>query len=320
MKRSLYFASLVTIVSLGMSVPAFAQCPANTLTGRWTFAAGNIVGQFVATQSPAGFGGRLSIASTTITGGTNVTRSDNDNGSFAFDPDCQGGLLYLNLAGLPVQWLFTKVTSIPFGFTLTLRASGIPVLQAPPGTPAPPAFPVPQPLVYLTALVGTAWPAPTSCPVANPLNVLSGNVPFTSLTGGVGSGTLLIGPQNLLVPFWLDPQGTFIATVNPPSIVPGPPATDGIRPLLPPPPPLGPPYPRAGDTGTYTVTADCTRALFHIYFQVPRPFIYDGYARRELSGRISFSVIDIAAGFLATFAPPTPASFFGPSTGTINFP
>ena len=309
MKRSLYFASLVTIVSLGMSVPAFASCPANTLTGRWTFAAGNIVGQFVATQSPSGFGGRLSIASTTITGGTNVTRSDNDNGSFAFDPDCRGGLLYLNLAGLPIQWLFTIVNPAPppFAATLTLRASGVPVL---------PPFPVPQPLVYLTAQVGTAWPAPTSCPVANPLNVLSGNVPFTALTGGVGNGTLLIGPQNSLIPSWLDPQGTFIATVTVPNNVPGPPATDGIRPL--PPPPPSPPYPRAGDTGTYTVTADCTRALFHIYFDVPRTFIYDGYARRELSGKISFSVIDIAAGFLATAAPPTPASFFGASIGTIN--
>ena len=311
MKRSLYFASLVTIASVGLSVPASAQCPAGTLTGRWTFAAGNIVGQFVATQSPSGFGGRLSIASTTITGGTNVTRSDNDNGSYAFDPNCQGGLLYLNLAGLPIQWIFNIVPGGPFGTTLTLRSTALP------------SSPVTGP-PYVTASVGTAWPAPTSCPVANPLNVLSGTVPFT-LSGGlgtvagasrVGSGTLLIGPQNLLIPFWLDPQGTFIATVTVPSLIPGPPATDGIRPL--PPPPPGPPYPSAGDTGTYTVTADCTRALFHIYFEQPRAFIYDGYARRNAAGVISFSVIDIAAGFVATDAPPTPASFFVASTGIIN--
>ena len=201
MKRSLYFASLVTIVSLGMSVPAFAQCPANTLTGRWTFAAGNIVGQFVATQPAPAFGGRLSIASTTITGGTNVTRSDNDNGSFAFDPDCKGGLLYLNLAGLPVQWLFAITPNPTFGTVLILRASGIPVLivpllPSPPGFPAPPVVPGPPPAPqYLTALVGTAWPAPTSCSVVNPnpLNVFNApNVPFT-LSGGVGTGNLLIG-------------------------------------------------------------------------------------------------------------------------------
>ena len=307
MKRSLYFAPLVTLALVGLSVPASAQCPAGTLTGRWTFAAGNIVGQFVATQSPSGFGGRLSIASTTITGGTNVTRSDNDNGSYAFDPNCQGGLLYLNLAGLPIQWLFSIGPSANFGTILTLRATGVPTL---------PPFPVPPPLVYLTATVGTAWPAPTFCPVANPLNVLSGSPPFT-LSGGVGSGILLIGPQNLLVPFWLDPQGTFIATVTVPSLIPGPPATDGTRPL--PPTPPGPPYPRNGDPGTYTVTADCTRALFHIYFEQPRPFIYDGYARRELSGKISFSVIDIAAGQVATTVNPIPAAnLFAASTGTIN--
>ena len=303
MKRSLYFASLVTIVSLGMSVPAFASCMPGTLTGRWTFAAGNIVGQFVATQSPSGFGGRLSIASTTITGGTNVTRSDNDNGSFAFDPDCKGGLLYLNLAGLPVQWLFAINTpTLPFGTTLTLRASGVPVL---------PPFPVPQPLVYLTAQVGTAWPAPTSCSVLNPnpLNVLSGSPPFT-LSGGVGTGTLLIGPQNLQVPFWLDPQGTLTATVTVASLVPGPPATDGIRPL--PPPAPGPPYPRAGDIGTYTVASDCTRATFYIYFEQPRPFFYDAYARRTTAGTISFSVISFGpAGTVGS-------SNFVASTGTIG--
>ena len=316
MKRSLYFASLVTIVSLGMSVPAFAQCPANTLTGRWTFAAGNIVGQFVATQSPAGFGGRLSIASTTITGGTNVTRSDNDTGSFAFDPNCRGGLLYLNLAGLPIQWIFVIVPGGPFGTTLTLRSTAIPGFVPFPALPGvPPSLPFP-PLPQVTpapASVGTAWPAPTSCPVANPLNVLSGTVPF-NLSGGVGSGTLLIGPQNLLVPSWLDPQGTFIATVNQPVPNPNP---FGFGPL---PIPAAPnPYPRAGDTGTYTVTGDCTRALFHIYFEQPRPFIYDGYARRNTAGVISFSVIDIAAGFVATTVNPIPAAnLFAASTGTIN--
>lgn len=304
MKRSCLFASLVTIVSLGMSVPAFAQCPAGTLGGRWTFAAGNIVGQFVATQAASGFGGRLSIASTTITGGTNVTRSDNDTGSYAFDPNCLGGTAYLNLSGLPVQWLFAIVPGGPFGVTITLRATGVPVL---------PPFPVPPPLVYTTATVGTAWPAPTTCPVANPLNVLTGTVPFT-LSGGVGTGTLLIGPQNLLVPSWLDPQGTFIATVNQPVPTPNP---FGLGPL---PIPAAPnPYPRNGDPGTYTVTGDCTRALFHIYFDQPRPFIYDGYARRNAAGVISFSVIDIAAGLVATTVNPIPAAnLFVASTGTIN--
>ena len=112
MKRSLYLASLVTI-SLGISVPAFAQCPAGTLTGRWTFAAGNTVGQFMATQAPAGFGGRLSIASTTITGGTNVTRSDNDTGSFSFDPDCRDGLLYLNRQGCRSSGSSALLPSVP---------------------------------------------------------------------------------------------------------------------------------------------------------------------------------------------------------------
>ena len=314
MKRSLYLASLVTI-SLGISVPAFAQCPAGTLTGRWTFAAGNTVGQFMATQAPAGSGGRLSIASTTITGGTIVTRSDNDTGSFSFDPGCKGGLLYLNLAGLPIQWLFTIVPGGPFGVTLTLQATGVPAFVPFPVLIVVPPFPPLPQVPAAPASVGTAWPAPTSCPVANPLNVLSGTVPFR-LSGGVGSGTLLIGPQNLLIPSWLDPQGTFVATVTVPDNRPGPPATDGIRPL--PPPSQGPPYPSNGSTGKYTVTADCTRALFHMYFEVPRTYIYDGYARRNSAGVISFSVIDIAAGFLATDLPPTPASFFGPSTGTIN--
>ena len=300
MKRSLYFAPLVTLALVGLSVPASAQCPAGTLTGRWTFAAGNIVGQFVATQSPSGLGGRLSIASTTITGGTNVTRSDNDNGSYAFDPNCLGGTIYLNLSGLPIQWLFAIVPGGPFGTTLTLRRTGVPTL---------PPFPVPPPLVYLTATVGTAWPAPTACPVANPLNVLSGTVPF-ALNGGVGTGTLLIGPQNLLVPFWLDPQGTLIATVTVPDNKPGPPATDGIRPL--PPPPPGPPYPRNGDTGTYTVGSDCARATFYIYFEQPRPFFYDAYARRNTAGVISFSVISFGPGGTVG------SSDFVPSTGTIN--
>ncbi len=306
MKRSLYLASLVTIVSLGMSVPAFAQCPAGTLTGRWTFAAGNIVGQFVATQAAAGFGGRLSIASTTITGGTNVTRSDNDTGSFAFDPDCRGGLLYLNLSGLPIQWLFTFTPNVAFGTVLTLRANGVPSLSVP--FPAPPVVPGPPPAPqYLTALVGTAWPAPTSssCP-ANPLNVLTGSPAF-SLSGGVGSGTLLIGPQNLLVPFWLDPQGTLIATVNPPVPTPSLNGTGNPVPVTPP-----NPYPRNGDTGTYTVASDCARATFYIYFEQPRPFFYDGYARRTTAGVISYSVISFGpAGTVGS-------RDFVASTGTIN--
>ena len=287
MKRSLYLASLVTIVSLGMSVPAFAQCPAGTLTGRWTFAAGNIVGQFVATQAAAGFGGRLSIASTTVTGGMNVTRSDNDTGSFAFDPDCRGGLLYLNLAGLPIQWIFNIVPGGPFGTTLTLRSTAIP------------ASPVSGP-PYVTARVGTAWPAPTACPVANPLNVLTGSPAF-SLSGGVMAGTLLIGPQNLQVPSWLDPQGTFTATVTQQPPAPPAPNPYGLGPVA-----------RGFDPGTYTVTADCTRATFYIYFDVPRPFFYDGYARRNTAGVISFSVI--AFGPIGNIS----SADFVPSAGTIN--
>ena len=262
----------------------------------------------MATQASSGFGGRLSIASTTITGGTNVTRSDNDSGSYACDPDCTGGTIYLNLSGLPIQWLFTIVPGGSFGTTLTLRATGVPSLAVP--FPAPPVVPGPPPAPqYLTAMVGTAWPAPTACPVANPLNVLSGTVPFT-LSGGVGAGTLLIGPQNLLVPFWLDPQGTLIATVTVPSLVPGPPATDGIRQL--PPTAPGPPYPRNGDTGTFTVASDCARATFYIYFEQPRPFFYDGYARRNTAGVISYSVISFGpAGTVGS-------RDFVASTGTIN--
>ena len=301
MKRSLYLASLVTIVSMGMSVPAFAQCPAGTLTGRWTFAAGNIVGQFVATQAAAGFGGRLSIASTTITGGTSVTRSDNDTGSFAFDPDCRGGLLYLNLSGLPIQWIFVIVPGGPFGTTLTLRATGIPAfIPFPDLNGVPPNLPFP-PLPQVTptpASVGTAWPAPTSCPVANPLNVLTGSPAF-SLTGRVVAGTLLIGPQNLQVPSWLDPQGTFTATVF--QTAPAAPNPYGLGPVA-----------RGFDPGTYTVTADCTRATFYIYFDVPRPFFYDGYARRNTAGVISFSVI--AFGPIGNVS----SADFVPSAGTIN--
>ncbi|MBY0507790.1 MAG: hypothetical protein K2X03_28010 [Bryobacteraceae bacterium] len=291
MKSKLSFAIRYGILaSMALSIPAFAQCPADittVLAGRWTFRANNnsVAGQFTARQGNF----RLSVVSTTIIG-SSLVRYDSGGGVYSLNPDCNGGVLYLNNSYAPVQWEFTLTPDAVFGRVMTFRTGAIP--SAPP-------FPTP-PAVLGNAPLGNAWPAPTACPAGVlPVNSLSGVYNTVSLSGvtltvpspssaPVGSitGRITVGPS-LNFAGVLANRGT-LTFLQTPTYLPPPNSPPANAPQL-------PQVSQGGDPGQYFMDSDCSTGVLTMYFAWPRPLTYDLYARTALDG--TFSYVALGASF-----------------------
>jgi hypothetical protein len=230
--------------------------------------------------------------------------------------NCDGGVIFMNLAWFPIQWDFSIVANATFGRTITFRSSSAPANPPVASQPAcnnpynpylPSPYICPAPALnlptFLNAGVGTAWPAPNGCPagLSNSVGLLSGNYNFA--LAGVGSGQLAVGAP--LLPVWLN-RGSLtvgLLSVPPATIQPAP-----------------PPYFSSVNTGQYYVNPDCLGGTMDLNFSLPRPFQYDFFTRVDAAGNFSYVLIDTWAGILATSVapPPAPAIIYAVSTGTVS--
>lgn len=309
--------SFLVVAAFVVAAPVFAQsvCPVDPLSrpsNRWTFnatapavgagastvGASTIAGTFVATTNAASTGGLLSIISTHVsTAGTgnSVSRYQAGTGRYFFNADCTSGSLFMNIAYFPAQFDFSVAANATFGFTVTLRATGVPVL---------PTFPTPpSPTGYTNASQGTAWPAPSGCPagIGTSINLISGNYNFSlSNVGPVTTGTIVAG--NILTPTYLNRRQL--------TVTPGLPATPqgGVS-----------PFPQANyglyaDTGHAIIDDNCLVSCWILNTSQTREFQYDGFSRIALNGEITYVLINTGAGIV----PSTPPSNFAVSTGFIT--